>query len=193
VAAVLPVTPLTPVRRLAAVLLAGLAVVAMSSCTSSTHSAAPSAPTASGPDLITHTDAAFSLSFPNTWTYKEGSEQRGVYNNFIGPKGASGYEPAVLVARTTHADGQAFADVITLFDSIHPDRTLQPAESLAVAGAQRASIVRNTRTDKGTPLQSWNVFVLTPSKVVLNLEFVAPAAEFDSALMTRILGTLLAR
>jgi hypothetical protein len=188
--AVLPVTPLAPARRLAAALLAGLAVVALSSCMSSTHSAAP---TASGPALITHTDAAFSLSFPNTWTYKEGSDQKGVYNNFIGPKGASGYEPAVLVARTAPADAQAFADVITLFDSIHPDRALQPAESLAVAGAERASIVRNTRTDKGTRLQSWNVFVLTPSKVVLNLEFVAPAAEFDSALMTRILGTLRAR
>ena len=102
--------------------------------------------------MTTHTDAAFSLAVPSTWTYKEGGEQEAVYNNFIGPKGPSGYEPAVFVARTTHADVQAFSDVITLFDSIHPDRTLQPAESLAVAGAQRASIVRNTRTNQGTRL-----------------------------------------
>ena len=83
--------------------------------------------------------------------------------------------------------------MITLFDSIHPDRTLQPAESLVVAGTQRASIVRNTRTNKGTRLESWNVFVLTPSKVVLNLEVGASAAEFDNAMMTRILSTLQAR
>ena len=143
--------------------------------------------------MTTHTDAAFSLGVPSTWTYKEGGEQKAVYNNFIGPKGPSGYEPAVSVARTTHAEAQAFSDVITLFDSTHPDRTLQPAESLAVAGAQRASIVRNTRTNKGTRLESWNVFVLTPSKVVLNLEFGSPAAKFDNAMMTRILSTLQAR
>ena len=83
--------------------------------------------------------------------------------------------------------------MITLFDRLQPDRTLQPAESLAIAGAQRANIVRNTRTNKGTRLESWNVFVLTPSKVVLNLEFGAPAAEFDNAMMTRILSTLQAR
>ena len=83
--------------------------------------------------------------------------------------------------------------MITLFDSIHPERALQPAESLAVAGAQRASIVRNTRTNKGTRLESWNVFVLTPWRVVLNLEFGAPAAELDNAMMTRILTALQAR
>ena len=83
--------------------------------------------------------------------------------------------------------------MVTLFDSIHPDRPLQPAESLAVAGAQRASIVRNTRTNKGPRLESWNVFVLTPSKVVLNLEFEAPAAQFDNAMMTRIMSTLQSR
>ena len=99
----------------------------------------------------------------------------------------------MFVARTTHAEAQAFCDVITLFDSTHPDRTLQAAESLAVVGAQRASIVRNTRTSRGTRLESWNVFVLTPSKVVLNLEFEALAAEFDNAMMTRILSTLQAR
>ena len=53
--------------------------------------------------------------------------------------------------------------------------------------------MRNTRTNKVTRLESWNVFVLTPSKVVLNLEFGAPAAAFDNAMMTRILSFLQAR
>ena len=53
--------------------------------------------------------------------------------------------------------------------------------------------MRNTRTNKGTRLESWNVFVLTPSKVVLNLEFGSPAAEFENALVTCILSTLQAR
>ena len=52
--------------------------------------------------------------------------------------------------------------------------------------------MRNTRTNKGTRLESRNVFVLTPSKVVLNLEFGAPAAKSDNA-MTRILSTRQAR
>ena len=109
-ASVLPVTPRavvppTPACRLAPALLAGLVAGELSSCTSSTqHPAAPSAPIASGPALTTHTDAAFSLSVPSTWTYKEGGERKAVYNNSIGPKGPSRCERAVLVTRTTHAD-----------------------------------------------------------------------------------------
>ena len=159
---------------------------------SANRSGTPS-PTKSGAALITHTDSAFSLSYPAQWDYKEGTGRYGIYNNFIGPKAGSGYEPAVLVGRTVAADAQTFADGMTLFRTIHSDRKLQPAQSAAVQGAVKADIVRSTRTFKGTPIQSWNVFVLTPSRVALNVEFVAPTAEFDTPLMQQILDSLVAR
>ena len=143
--------------------------------------------------MITHTDSAFSLKYPAQWDYKEGSGRYGIYNNFVGPKASSGYEPAVLVGRTVGADAQTFADGMTLFQTIHPDRKLQPAQSATVQGAVKADIIRSTRTCKGTLIQSWNVFVLTPSRVALNVEFVAPRAEFDTPLMQQILDSLVAR
>ena len=78
--------------------------MALSSCTSSTQHSAAAAPSSSGPALTTHTNAAFSLGVPGTSTYKEDDEEKAVCNNFIGPKGPSGYGPAVFVARTTHAE-----------------------------------------------------------------------------------------
>jgi len=180
------------VRRTASfVLLVGL-LAGCGSSTSAQHSSSPT-PATSGPALVTHTDSAFSLSYPSSWTYKEGTGPYGIYNTFVGSKGPSGYEPSVLVGRTVNADAQTFADGMTLFETTHPDRKLQPATPIDVKGAVKAAIIRNTRTFKGTPLESWNVFVLTPSHVGLNVEFVGPHADFDTALMQRMLGTLVAR
>ena len=89
--------------------------------------------------MITHTDSAFSLSYPAQWDYKEGTGRYGIYNNFVGPKAASGYEPAVLVGRTVGADAQAFADGMTLFQTIHPDRKLQPAHPDAAEPSPRSA------------------------------------------------------
>lgn len=183
------------VRRIAGcvVLVGLLAACGASGSPGSAHRGGAPSPTASGAALITHTDSAFSLSYPAQWDYKEGTARYGIYNNFVGPKAASGYEPAVLVGRTVGADAQAFADGMTLFQTIHPERKLQPAQSAMVRGAVKADIIRSTRTFKGTPIESWNVFVLTPSRVALNVEFVAPTAEFDTPLMQRILDSLVAR
>jgi len=170
-----------------------LALIASCATSKGDPVAAAPTPTSSGPALVTHTDSAFSLGYPATWTYREGTGPYGIYNNFIGPKGPNGFEPAVLVGRTVHADAQTFADVITLFQTIHPDRKLEPEMPITVKGAQKATLIRNTRTFKGTALTSWNVFVLTPSDAALNLEFVAPTAAFDTTTMQRLLSTLVAR
>jgi len=179
-------------RRALAVALC-LLVAPTASCATSKGHQVTAAPTPGAAALLTHTDSAFSLGYPAGWTYREGSSPYGIYNNFIGPKGPSGYEPSILVGRTEHADAQTFADGITLFQTIHPDRKLEPEVPITVKGAQKATLIRSTSTFKGTPLTSWNVFVLTPSAAALNLEFVAPTAAFDTATMQRLLATLVAR
>jgi hypothetical protein len=186
--AVVAVPVLSPARRRLLALL--LTMLAGGCAGSGSSGAAPLRAVATGESLTTQTDPAFSLSYPRTWTYREGSSPYGIYNNFIGPKGHGGFEQAVLVGRTTYADRQTYADAMTAYGLAHPERTLEPAAPLAVPGAVEASIVRNTRTLKGTPIRSWTVFVLTPSKVVLNLEFVAPAEDFDEPRMSRLLSTL---
>ncbi len=170
-----------------------LLALLLSGCSASGHTGAapPSAAgTATGVSMTKQTDPAFTLRYPTTWTYLEGTGQYGIYNNFIGPRGHGGFEQAVLVGRTNNADKQVYADAMTAYGIVHPDRKLEPAAPLVVSGAVQADIVRNTRTLKGTPIRSWTVFVLTPSKVVLNIEFVAPAADFDEPLMSRILASL---
>ena len=143
--------------------------------------------------VSTESYADFSLTYPANWTYKEGTGKYGVYNNFLGPKGPSGYAPSLTIGRTSNADAQTFADGMSLFRTIHPDRTLQPAEQISVKGALRASIIRSVRTYKGTEISSWNIFVLTPSRTALNVEFAAPTAEFDATLGRQLLSSLVAK
>jgi hypothetical protein len=143
--------------------------------------------------MATENYADFSLTYPANWTYKEGTGKYGVYNNFLGPKGPSGYESSVTISRTSNADAQTYADLMSLFTTIHPNRTLQPAEKISVKGALQATIIHSVRTYKDTEISAWNVFVLTPSHTALNIEFAAPTVEFDTTLEHQLLSSLVAK
>ena len=145
------------------------------------------------PTMVTESYADFSLTYPANWTYKEGTGKYGVYNNFLGPKGPSGYESSVTISRISNADTQAYADLISLFSTIHPNRSLQPAKQISVKGALQATIIRSVRTYKGTEISAWNVFVLTPSHTALNVEFAAPTVEFNATLEHQLLSSLVAK
>jgi len=85
------------------------------------------------------------------------------------------------------------ADVITLFQTIHNDRRLQPVESIKVKGAIAANKIRSTRTYKGTEITAWNVILLTPSKTSLNIEFAAPTSEFNASFENQLLASLVVK
>jgi len=94
-------------RRVSGVLVLLLALL-LSGCSASGHTGAapPSAAgTATGVSMTKQTDPAFTLRYPTTWTYLEGTGQYGIYNNFIGPRGHGGFEQAVLVVTPVSSSG----------------------------------------------------------------------------------------
>ena len=184
-------------HRLTAVLLACTFMVAVSACRGRDDG-----PTQAGRGNVpagwkVEQDQDFTVAVPAEWRFK--SETSAVGNEFISflsPKESAGYPQGVVVGRTRDVREQDFVPIAETFQLVQGDRTFGTRREIDVPGSRRkALLVESDRRLQSRPvtLHAWNVFVLTPSSVSLNVELVAPTEIFDKALFDQILQSLTVR
>lgn len=139
-------------------------------------------------------DRDFTIAVPADWRLK--TETSAVGNEFVSllsPKEAKGYPQGVVVGRTRDVRDQDLLTLAETFQMLQGDRTFGPRREIDVAGSRRkAFLVESERPiqERSVTLRAWNVFVLSPSSVSLNVELVAPQEIFDKGLFDQILQTL---
>lgn len=141
-------------------------------------------------------DRDFTIAVPADWRYRrETSASGNEFVNFVSPKEADGYPQSVVIGRTADVAEGDFTRLIDVFRNVQGDRTFGDQREVEVEGARKALLVESTRPqgEQRVPVRAWNLFVLSPSSVGLNVEFVAPVTIFDEALFERILETLVLR
>lgn len=140
-------------------------------------------------------DPDFVVAVPPEWTYERRTSEVGnEFVSLVGPEQVEGYPRSLVVGRTAGVREEDVDGIVDGFRMANADRTFGEEREIDVDGARKAVLVESTRAhgDKEVPVRAWNVFVLTPGSVNLNVEFVAPEAIFDASLFGRILDTLAA-
>lgn len=170
-----------------------VASVALSACGDGADPAAPTpGPASSGPErggpppgFTTHLGPGFSFAYPSSWSLAERTSSRGEpYVQVLGPEGANGLPPEVVVAQNPGRT-QSFGELMDTFRAmvgVQPGgrRFLadRPAE---VDGAEAAQLTEAEYEEKGTkvPVRTFDLHVLTPGDVLYNLFVRVPAADVD--------------
>lgn len=181
-------------RRLTASLLALVLLAGVGCSSGGGDSAGPAAPAAPA-DWRVERDPDFVVAVPPEWTYERRTSEVGnEFVSLVGPEQVEGYPRSVVVGRTAGVREQDLDGIVDAFRIANADRTFGEPRRIDVDGARKAVLVESTRAqgEKGVPVRAWNVFVLTPGSVNLNVELVAPEAIFDASLFERILETLAA-
>lgn len=178
-------------RRVTRALLVAVLVVSVTACASGGSEPAPKqGPVPAGWKV--EKDRDFTIAVPLDWRYKAATTSVGkVIVNFLSAKEVDGYPQGVVIGRTKDVRPQDLGPIIDAFHDLQGDRTFGTRRDVSVGG-RTGVLLESTRrvADKPITLQAWNVFVLTPSSVSLNVELLAPQALFDKALFEQILGTL---
>lgn len=138
-------------------------------------------------------DRDFVVAVPPEWRYERRTSEAGnEFVSLVGPEQVEGYPRSVVIGRTVGVRERDFEPLIEVFRLAQADRTFGAQRETKVEGAGKAVLLESTTAqgDKGVPVRAWNVFVVSPSSVGLNVELVAPEEIFDEQLFERILGTL---
>lgn len=99
-----------------------------------------------------------------------------------------------MIGRTRDVRDQDFTSLVDLFQDLQGDRTFGARREVAVEGSKRTVLLESTRrVESPVTLRAWNVFVLSPRSVGLNVELLAPEELFDEGLFQQILQSLVLR
>ncbi len=135
-------------------------------------------------------DPDLTLAVPPDWRNEKRTSAAGnEFVSFLSLNEVQGVPQKVGIGRTEDVSEQSFDSLVDIFREVQGDRTFGARRDVRVEGSRKAVLLESTRPveDKPFRIRAWNLFVLSPSSVGLNVEFYAPEAIFDEALMTKIL------